>query len=1502
MKNNKYKVILSNNNIYKEVDLPNDAAQYRIGTGIDSDYRLRKEMFFGELSLDFYNNNGEWRVACSESTYITAGDSRRLLTVELHHGDSYFVKYQDSGVDAVRIDYTVDFESENKKFDRIIDLPDSSMISLGAGAGKNIVLNSRYVKDDNVELHKESDKLRLVVKQTTFGVYKNGNKVDGEEIIKDTDFFAISDFSFYYRNGKLLTEASERLTVNGLNYTDNKIDAIYPLFIRNTRTKYSVNEEDINLLVPNAVPTEPEQNLALTLMPALVMLVLTVVLRGFMSNMSNKSYILFSVCSMSMGIFTSIATYIGQKKKYKKDTAERIDSYLEYVKKKEVEIRNCRDREKEILNVIYHDTNEDIDIANNFDASLFDKIPEDEDFLEIYLGRGSVKAKREINYKKSESLVPDDELATIPDIITEKYEMLEECPITLKIDENRAIGVMGSKDKTDKLFRVMLIDIITRHYFGDVKVFLMLDDINNYTWAKAIPHVNEDYGRRNLVYDDESKNYIFEGLYKELARRSEVKNLDKAPYLIIFVKKNWGLNNHPISQYIEQANELKAAFIFFGETGPDIPLYCDTLIEMQDENRAKLISAKDGNNFHEFVYTDVTNQQMQDVSKILEPIYCQEISLESSLRKSISAFELFNIYSVDDIDLLNNWNKSEVWNTMAAPIGINSKNEIVTLNLHEKYHGPHGLVAGTTGSGKSEILQTYILSAAILYHPYEISFVIIDFKGGGMVNQFKDLPHLIGAITNIDGREIERSLKSIKAELLKRQNLFAEAGVNHIDKYIKMYKEGKVETPLPHLIIIVDEFAELKAEQPEFMKELISAARIGRSLGVHLILATQKPAGQVNEQIWSNSKFKLCLKVQTKEDSNEVLKSPLAAEIKEPGRAYLQVGNNELFELLQSGYSGASESDTSADDHAYSIAEVNFGGKRKVVFQKKPKKTESKRTQLEAIVEYIGEVCKKVNIEKLPNICLPSLAESIDILLDDRSDRGLGMSIGIYDDPDTQYQGDARINIANDNYMIIGSSASGKTNLLQVLIRQIASQYTPQEANIYIMDFGSMYLRIFDSLCYVGGVVTASEEEKLKNLFKLLLEEIARRKEAFLQLGISSYTAYEEGGFTELPRIFVFMDNYTVFRELYLDSYNDEFMFLIREGLSYGISVIMANSTTSGLGYRYLSNFGGRIVLYCNDSGEYTTLLERCRMKPREIPGRAIFSKDKNYYELQTYIAFEGEKEIDRSNAVKSFIEEQNSKYASVQARKIPEIPEFLTLKYMKDNFTISRTDYSYPVGLDYANVDTVNVDLREFNELAIVGNDEKIRMRVVMSLIRVMESYISANNIKMYIVDGINRALKEYSDKEFVSEYTLDVNKLEEIITRLEEICQERYNAIMNETEITDKSLHVVVINTFDAIDVVSGNKPLMERYIKIVKQFKAMGVCFIYSAIEDANIAYGAPEILKRLKDNKKALITTKKIKEVKFTDLPMGVIRNMKPLGASDAYLLKDSDVFRIKMVDD
>ncbi len=196
---------------------------------------------------------------------------------------------------------------------------------------------------------------------------------------------------------------------------------------------------------------------------------------------------------------------------------------------------------------------------------------------------------------------------------------------------------------------------------------------------------------------------------------------------------------------------------------------------------------------------------------------------------------------------------------------------------------------------------------AVHFHPHEAAFLLIDYKGGGMAQPFRKMPHLLGTITNIEGsRNFSiRALASIKSELKKRQRLFDQYRVNHINDYTKLYKQGETDIPMPHLFLISDEFAELKSEEPDFIRELVSAARIGRSLGVHLILATQKPGGIIDDQIWSNSRFKVALKVQDASDSKEILKNSDAANITVTGRGYLQVGNNEVYEQFQSAWSGA---------------------------------------------------------------------------------------------------------------------------------------------------------------------------------------------------------------------------------------------------------------------------------------------------------------------------------------------------------------------------------------------------------------------------------------------------------------------------------------------------------------------------------------------------------------------------------------------------------------------
>ena len=176
------------------------------------------------------------------------------------------------------------------------------------------------------------------------------------------------------------------------------------------------------------------------------------------------------------------------------------------------------------------------------------------------------------------------------------------------------------------------------------------------------------------------------------------------------------------------------------------------IIRLDTDSSGGLIITENGYNISKFNYF-VSDRTAEEVALKLGSVYVDEVNLESELTKNISLFELLDIMTINDLDLSARWGRSQVYKSMAAPLGVKTKNQTVYLDLHEKKHGPHGLVAGTTGSGKSEILQTYVLSIASLFHPYEVGFVIIDFKGGGMANQFKDLPHLMGAITNIEGRD-----------------------------------------------------------------------------------------------------------------------------------------------------------------------------------------------------------------------------------------------------------------------------------------------------------------------------------------------------------------------------------------------------------------------------------------------------------------------------------------------------------------------------------------------------------------------------------------------------------------------------------------------------------------------------------------------------------------------------------------------------------------------------
>lgn len=1519
----KYKLIIHNKKVYREYILDTKIKKHvKVGTKKECDLRFNKNIFFEEFMLNVIELDGEWQITSSDNMYFTTDGVMKFEEKELNHGDTLTFKYKSSNSEVLKIDFFIDFDSVEKQYNRLIDISDKSRITIGGMESNDIFIVDELLGKDSITLIKENNHYLIEDNRCKYGVYVNGIKINNKSKLENCDFFMIVGYYFYYKSGKLYTTESNNIKIRNLNYIELKEEESklkYPKFNRSTRRKYKLPQKEIEILYPKAKPNYPPTNLMLLIAPTGSMLALTVVLRGIIGG--GGMFVVYSAMSMGITILSTIAGHMFKKKNFKREIEERERKYIEYIESKEIEITELRKSEEKVLGKIFRTMDDNINSVKRFDESLFDRDSKDEDFLFSRIGTGSIEAINKIKYQNIGFKDTDDELMDYPQMLEIKHKNILNGPVISKISKSNAIGIVGNNQKLLDFSKNMIIDIAVRHFYKDVKMLFILKekDIKKFEWLRWLKHVeNEEINVRNLVYDEESAKVILDYVYLVLSEREkelqDKHNIKLLPYFVVFVYNRSIIITHPIAKYITDACKYGFTFVFMEEYEELLPKGCDEIILLsENKNTGEIFLAENSNNKISFEYETISDAIAEEISLRLTPINVDEVSLENDLTKNISLFELLDIMNTDDLDLNERWSKSRVDKSMAAPIGVKLKNEVVFLDLNEKHHGPHGLVAGTTGSGKSEILQTYILSMAANFHPYEVGFVIIDFKGGGMVNQFKNLPHLIGTITNIDGREIQRSLMSIKAELRKRQEIFAANNVNHIDAYINLYKNDNSLIPLPHLIIVVDEFAELKTEHPDFMKELISAARIGRSLGVHLILATQKPSGVVNDQIWSNSKFKLCLKVQTKEDSNEVLKTPLAAEIVEPGRAYLQVGNNEQFDLFQSAYSGAKVSDADkSNDNEFELKEVNLWGKKKVIFSNKHKDdNQSSITQLESMVNYINDYCIENKINKLQGICLPSLKDILYLEDLNEISNQIGESIfvrlGIYDDPEQQIQEELSINLSENNTYIVGSSQSGKTILLQTMMKELVAKYTVEEVNVYIIDCGNMALKVFEDAKIVGGVATITEEERIINLFKMLNNEITLRKNIFVKNMVGTYSAYLEAGHKDMPQIFIMIDNITAFREYY-PGFDDEILILSREGQSVGINIITTATQTNAMNTKTLSNFGTRILLNCNDKLEYSNIFNRCRIEPKETPGRGLAMIEKRVVEFQCALPVRGTKEVERFENLRLFVEEINSIRNSKKAKPIPQVPKIIKSNdFYNENRAEFNNKYKIPVGINYDTVEVKHFDLLK-NELFVISGKEKSgKTNFVTNLITSIQRTIINNMTEVYIVDSSERQLEKVADYGCIKKYTIDSNDIEEILEDILDELEERKEYVTenrgtkSDEELIDKfPLKLVVIENRGAINELISNKELYSVFNKIIKEFKNYKVSIIFSNIDNAVVPFNAPDIIKLLKANRKIVIFDD-MSEIKFLDSnPKLQKLYSKPISTGDGYFFNGNEVEKVKTI--
>ena len=1518
MAENAYRILITGQEA-REVEISRSMPNpIRLGTNPSCAIPCRKELYGQDFEVLIQYENDRWQVkekfGCK--LCINPGGVRAQVST-VAHGTSLSVRSED-GKEFFILTFMKQQDSAGQDYSRRIYLPieSGSRIAIGGARGMHICLPDPAAAKEAVTLYMNHRIWTVRVERTQMKVLLNGTPITGEVQLPEGSFLMVANYSFFYKQGCLYTTSKEKMQITGLTSDiekDQNSALEYPVFIRSTRVRPQLSTGLIEVLPPKQITKKPNEHVLLQVIPAVISLCLMIVIRGMMGN--GGSFVLYSALTMVMTLIVGQITRNVQKKERIEEENNRQLVYQDYIRKKVDEIVQARQEESIIRHRIFRPIEENISIVRNFDRGLFDRAPQDNDFLGVRLGTGTVEAVKQIKANVREYKDTDDPLMDTPEELMEKYRYIENAPITSFVRQGNGIAVIGKRSNLYEMLKIIAMDIAIRHYYKEAHMFFIIgqNDVERFAWTKWLRHCcEEDSTLRSVVYDDESAKVHLERLYRMLtSRKDEAVDMKEDAawpnYAIVFVYNSDFIRNHPVSQFFEESGRLGVIFIFFEEHEELIPRGCREVIRLDnDEKTGKLVLCENDDVQQMFSYEPIADDTVMEVARKTFPIHVVEASLEGEMTKNISLLELLGVPSVDQLNIEGRWAASRVYKSMGVPLGVKTKNDVVSLDLHEKFHGPHGLVAGTTGSGKSEILQSYILSMAIHFHPHEVGFLIIDFKGGGMANQFEKLPHLIGTITNIEGREVDRSLKSIKAELLRRQRIFAECDVNQIDKYIQLHKQNpeKAPIPLPHLIMIVDEFAELKAEYPDFMKELISAARIGRSLGVHLILATQKPSGVVDDQIWSNSKFKLCLKVQTHADSKEVLRTPLAAEIREPGRAYLQVGNNEIFELFQSAYSGAKvQMNNAGAQRTFKISELNPWGRADVIYTNKKSGEDEGNTSTELIeiVKHVHNYCERMHIEKLPQICMAPLPTEMmlqNVAAEEAPEYSLTAVLGIYDDPENQVQAPLTLDLSSSNTYIIGSAQMGKTTLLQTIIASLAARYPASYVNVYVVDGSSSMTKNMEKANIIGGIAYLDEEERIVNLLQMLNTEIKSRKTKFNSANVSSFRAYLEAGYKDLPHIVLIMDNIVAFKEYYPNLY-DEYMLLTREGLSVGINVVISSSQFSAVSMRILTGFGNRLALNCNDSGEYSSLFDRCRMQPADTPGRGLFVREKRILEYQTALAADGNTEKQRNENLETLLLSYAALSGNVRARKIPVVPEKVYEDEFYAEYKPSRR-YMVPMGISYNSVTPVEMDLLETGIMPIIGRGKIGKTNFLAHVLAYIQRTRMENRTTAYIIDSVEKAHDAAEDYNFVEHYTIDITELPDILSDIVAELEERQQYVIehrkdgSESELLARfPLILLAVENAEFCHEASRSQETMKLIGRLQKllRFKC---CVLINNVENVS-AIGAGEMIKRLRDGKQAIFFEDLANNKLLDNITIKTVNAYpKPIIPGDAYLYKNGGI--------
>ena len=1278
--------------------------------------------------------NDRWVASCKKPAYFAEVPLADSMETPLSDGTLLKISYDDRT-------YKLLVEKVSRQrsiFHNYLVRSDVEMC-IGSSPDCDIYYQGPFISRKHAEITRHNGQWSIKSHNELYGIYVNGEKQDFCHLYLGDVVYIMGLKLIVGYNSLALNNGLGSVTINpGILQEPNTIPSGYshyydqePLgseeqfFNRSPRKRREAEAKVITV-------EGPPMSMAKNQMPLLLRMGGSMVMGGTAALAGNFMTLITSV----LFPFMSSKYTDAQRKEYEK---LRLTKYTEYLEKKQQEIQEAINQERTILNQKYPIVGELTD-KQSLMMHLWERRPSDSDFLELRLGTGPRPLSATIDYPVRRFELEQDALEDKMYQMVETPYFVDNAPIVLSLAETFVCGIQGNAEQTIRYIRQLVMQIAMFHSYDEVKMVFLVnpDQLAQLDEIRYLPHVWDDQRSMRFIATNEAEAYaIGEYIEDRLPEESKVKKelrqmLKDRPYFIVFALDKKLFEGHEVLKRVMQADCNLGVSVITAHSA--LPKESQKIIFLKTpQHNICTTMGIDGGADEVFSLDTIGENQIQHTLRTLSNISLQQLTESQSMPKMLTFLEMFKTGRIEQLNPLKRWRENNPTKTLAAPVGVGEDGSVFMLDLHEKHQGPHGLVAGMTGSGKSEFLITYILSMAVSYHPDEVAFVLIDYKGGGLADAFENprtgvkLPHLAGTITNLDGASIQRSLMSIESELVRRQKVFSEVGKNfdegsmNIYTYQKLYRAGKVSEPIPHLFIVSDEFAELKQQQPEFMDKLISAARIGRSLGVHLILATQKPSGVVNEQIRSNTKFRVCLRVQDRADSQDMLKRPEAAELTDTGRFYLQVGYNEYFALGQSAWCGADyePQDSVPVQRDDSVEFLDMTGQ--VVAQNKPKvkKTRSGMTQIGAVVQYLSNLAESQNIQsrRLWIEPLPGKIEYADLAAEyGEFAGGVTALIGRADDPMRQTQLPLCLDMMSFHHMaLVGLAGSGKSNFFKTMLYSLVMNYTPEDVNFYILDLSGGVLSVFKNLPHCGAYLTKENESDFDRLLALVQEIVDERKKLFADADIYGYDDYVN--VRKLPIVLVIMDGWTNIHDFAKgQQYSLGISKYMREAANYGIRFLFSVNHLNEFSSKVNQEFDYKIALRAKDKFEYNDILSlRNAIVPPEVPGRGLCDVDGRALEYQVavpYCTLNGQEQVVR---LREDLQDRAEQLGEcMTAKRLPVVDD--KLEYA--DFCVSFAPDRIPLGFSMQTMQPVAMPLQQLHTMSMYFGNAIGAMPVIFNVL----------------------------------------------------------------------------------------------------------------------------------------------------------------------------------------